>query len=931
MSTRIRQLGEIAILAAVYVVTAWLSITFHVVNGLESLIWVPTGIGFAAVLLRGNRMALGIALGVVVSMLLSIGSVLAGVGVGTVEALAAICGACLLRRAFGFRTALARVRDVLAFVGTSIVLSLVTATLDSGVLVAVGLVEPEHFTSVLSTWWWGYLAANLIVAPLVLTWGTRAPDLLHERRAPVLEVLAFGVAVICVCMYVFYYWGPEVLPGSRMPYLLVVFLLWAGLRFGPRGAAGASFAITAVAILATTAGTGPFAQLPHYLQVFVSVSALMTLILAALQVERLGAVQRKGAILVGALDAIITIDHDARVVEFNPAAENLFGVRARDCIGRDVVPLLIPPRLRGGFREDLARYLRTGASELLGRRDRFRLCRIDGTEFTAEITAMRVPLEGQYLFTAFIRDITIEHAAEVALRESRRLLEERVHERTVELVVANQELKRRDELLRDSQALSHLGSFELDLDHDLLVWSDEMYRIYGRDPATFNPREGFLSCVHPEDRARFEAAMERARVNREPFSFEMRIVRPDGEIRILHSRGRAYVDESDRVLRVTGYSQDITERKLAEEARYRLGEIVESSEDAIIGLSRDGAIESWNHAAEAIFGYTAAEVSGRLATILVAPEHCHELEQLLESVRDGQHLKHYNMLHARRDGTLFEASVTTSAIVDGDGRVIGMSKVVRDISDQKAAEDQIRAALREKEVLLREIHHRVKNNLQVISSLLNLQLSTMPGGDARKALLESQSRIQSMALVHQLLYRSKDLAHIDMLEYLQNLTMRLGKAYEVDAHRVIETVVRAPSIRLDIDRAIPCGLIVNELVTNAFNHAFPGGRPGRIWVTLTQEGDQLALEVRDDGIGIPPSLDIDTAQTFGLQIVRTLAHQLDGTIELVGDSGTAVRVVFPFAAQPATSTELVEPRTDSRDGPPQPSAMHAVGSGRITV
>ncbi len=922
MSTRIRQLGEIAILAAVYVVTAWLSFTFHVVKGLESLIWVPTGIGFAAVLLRGNWMALGIALGVVGSMLLSLHSVSAGLGVGTVEALAAIGGASLLRRAFGFRTALARVRDVLAFVGVSIVLALVTALLDSGVLVAAGLLEPDRFASVSSTWWWGYLAANLIVAPLVLTWGTRAPEPLPERRAPALEVLAFGVSVALVCAYVFYHWGPELLPGSRMPYLLVVLLLWAGLRFGRRGAAAASFAIMAVAILATTAGAGPFAQLPHYLHVFVSVSALMTLILGALQVERFGAVQRKGAILAGALDAIITIDRDARIIEFNPAAENLIGVRARDCIGKDVVPLVIPPRLHGRFREDLARYLQTGASEILGRRERFPLCRSDGTEFTAEITAMRVPIEGQYLFTAFIRDITVEHAAEVALHESRRLLEQRVHERTVELVVANQELKRRDELLRESQALANLGSFERDLDHDLLVWSDEMYRIYGRDPASFNPREGFLSCVHPEDRERVRAAMQRARVNHEPFSFEMRITRPDGEIRILHSRGRTYVGESDGVLRVTGYSQDITERKLAEEARYRLSEIVESSEDAMIGLSRDGAIESWNHGAEAIFGYTAAEVSRRPATLLVPPDRRRELEQLLESVRAGQHLKHYNLLHARRDGTLFEASVTTSAIVDGAGRVIGMSKVVRDISDQKAAEDQIRAALREKEVLLREIHHRVKNNLQVISSLLNLQLSTMPAGEARKALLESQSRIQSMALVHQLLYRSKDLAHIDLLEYLQNLTMRLGKAYEIDAHRLIETVVRAPNIRLDIDRAIPCGLIVNELVTNAFNHAFPGGRPGRISITLTQEADQLALEVRDDGIGIPPNLDIDTAQTLGLQIVRTLAHQLDSTIELMCDSGTTVRVVFPFAARPATSTQLVEPRADSGDDPSRPTAIH---------
>lgn len=903
---RVRHIAEIAILTAVYVVTAQLSYEFHVVSVFESLIWVPTGIAFAAVLLLGNRMALGMVFGVAIAMSWSNRSPIAGIAVGAVEALAAVGAGYVLRRAFGFCLTLGRVRDVLAFVATSFVTSLATALAGTGILVVAGMVEPHRVASAVTNWWWGYLAGNLIVTPLVITWGTRATGD-TERRAPLAEIIAFGLGVLAVCAYVFYDWFPEWLPGSRMPYLLVVFLLWAGLRFGPRGATAASFAISATAIAATVARVGPFAHLPHYLQVFVSISALMTLVLAALEVERLGAVRRKGAILSAALDAIVTIDRDHRIVEFNPAAERLFGVPASEAIGRDVVPLIVPPSLHTGFRADLAGYLRTGASALLGRRERFPLRRADGSEFQAEVAAMRIPIEGEYLFTGFIRDVTAESAAEDVLLESRRLLEERVRERTTELVAANQELERRDELLRESQALAHLGSFERDLEHARLEWSDEMYRIYGREPATFDPNESFLSCIHPDDRARVGALVARSRTVPEPFSFEMRIVRPDGEIRVLHSRGKVHVDEAGRALRVTGYSQDITERKRAEEARYRLGEIVESSHDAIIGLSRDGVIETWNRAAEQIFGYSVAEVTGREATLLVPHDHVDTLEQMLESVRAGRHLGHYNLVHARRDGTRFEASVTTSAIRDREDRVIGMSKVVRDISDQKEAENKLRAALGEKEVLLREIHHRVKNNLQVISSLLNLQVANVPSEEARKRLIESQGRIQSIALVHQLLYRSKDLAHIDLLEYLQSLVLRLGKTYSVESDHPVTATVRAPNTRLDIDCAIPCGLIVNELVTNAFNHAFPDGRRGHVAVTLTHEGRQLVLEVGDDGIGMSPNIDIDTAQTLGLQIVRTLAHQLAGRIELVRDRGTTVRVVFPFTAWHIAADREVEP------------------------
>jgi len=204
---------------------------------------------------------------------------------------------------------------------------------------------------------------------------------------------------------------------------------------------------------------------------------------------------------------------------------------------------------------------------------------------------------------------------------------------------------------------------------------------------------------------------------------------------------------------------------------------------------------------------------------------------------------------------------------------------------------QLRQALADKDVLLREIHHRVKNNLQVIASLLALQ-SSAARPEVRPAFDESRQRIRSMGLVHELLYQSEELASIDFAEYLRRVADSVSNSF--GAHDV-ELVVRAPGVRLDVDAAVPCGLIVNELVTNSFKHAFPD-RSGRIVVSVTLDHDDVLLEVCDDGIGLPASFQLDTARTLGLQIVNALSHQLHGGVEFTRDHGTRFCVRFPRPA-----------------------------------
>ncbi len=215
-----------------------------------------------------------------------------------------------------------------------------------------------------------------------------------------------------------------------------------------------------------------------------------------------------------------------------------------------------------------------------------------------------------------------------------------------------------------------------------------------------------------------------------------------------------------------------------------------------------------------------------------------------------------------------------------------------EIVERQRIEARITASLHEKELLLQEIHHRVKNNLQVISSLLNLQAGYIDDLALREILRESQNRVRSMALVHEKLYRSDDLAHVDLAEYIRNLATFLFRSYTAAAGRV-SLDIQADDVFLSIDAAVPCGLILNELISNALKHAFPGDRKGQIRVELQAgENRQISLIVGDTGIGFPQDFDFENATSLGMQLVQTLVMQLNGTLEIDGTAGSEFRITF---------------------------------------
>jgi PAS domain S-box-containing protein len=337
-------------------------------------------------------------------------------------------------------------------------------------------------------------------------------------------------------------------------------------------------------------------------------------------------------------------------------------------------------------------------------------------------------------------------------------------------------------------------------------------------------------------------------------------------------------------------ARDVTERRRAEDAHSRLKAIVESTDDAVIGVSLEGIIETWNTAAEQLFGYLPEEVIGQRMSLLVPTDLLDEQAQIVEAARSGP-VKHYETRRRRKDGTLVDISLAVSPIRDANGQLIGVSSIARDITEGKMAE-RMMASLKEKEVLLKEVHHRVKNNLQVISSLLNLQAKHVVDRKALEMFKESQNRVRSIALFHERLYQSKDLAHVEAAEYLKNLIDNLLATYGARPSAV-DLRIEPDDVLFGVDVAIPVGLVVNELISNALKHAFPEGKRGRVRVLLHREGqDSYTLQVSDDGIGFPPGLDFRSAPSLGLQLVCTLTEQLGGTIELNSTNGTTFKVTF---------------------------------------
>jgi len=348
--------------------------------------------------------------------------------------------------------------------------------------------------------------------------------------------------------------------------------------------------------------------------------------------------------------------------------------------------------------------------------------------------------------------------------------------------------------------------------------------------------------------------------------------------------------------RITELEQSESQRKRAEEALYAAHvynrSLIEASLDPLVTIGADGKITDVNAATEAVTGYIRSELIGtEFSDYFTEPEQARSGYQ--EVFRAGSVRDHPLELR-HRDGHVTSVLYNASVYRNEERQVVGVFAAARDITKRKQAEGQLHASLREKEILLKEIHHRMKNNMQVISSLLDLQAMASGKQELTELLHESQRRIQVMALIHEKLYNSNDFTRIDMAGYIKSLSQELLQSYQINP-RKIDLIIQTDGVYLDISMAIPCGLILNELISNTLKHAFPEDRHGELQIIMREtRNKEIEIIVLDNGLGMPDDVDIHHPLTVGLHLVSGLVkNQLSGQIKVRRDNGTRFRIIFP--------------------------------------
>jgi PAS domain S-box-containing protein len=417
--------------------------------------------------------------------------------------------------------------------------------------------------------------------------------------------------------------------------------------------------------------------------------------------------------------------------------------------------------------------------------------------------------------------------------------------------------------------------------------------IWGRTCASLqrDPR-CWLDAIHPEDQSRVSEALVKQVWGE--YDEEFRVERPDGSVRWVHDRAFPVRDQSGKVSRIVGIAADITKEKQVEEqlraATVMLSSLINHLHSAVMVEDEARRITHVNEVFNRTFNVPIPPqslfgVDSRLLFIQTA-QFADRLEQIIKAGAPilGEEIEW--------QGRVFLRNYVPLSINDKNHYHLWQ---YQDVTDSRKAEAQIKASLKEKEVLLKEIHHRVKNNLQIISSLLNLQSAEIEDPKASQKFRESQDRVKAMALIHERLYQASDLAKIDFAGYVRSLTGHLMRSYKVSANGV-KLNLEVDSVPMNLDVAIPCGLMINELVSNSLKYAFPQTGENVIHVRFSEENNRmLKLAVHDNGIGFPENQNPEESDSLGLKLVRTLTEQLGGRIQYRNDSGFLCEIEIPQA------------------------------------
>lgn len=410
------------------------------------------------------------------------------------------------------------------------------------------------------------------------------------------------------------------------------------------------------------------------------------------------------------------------------------------------------------------------------------------------------------------------------------------------------------------------------------IWGQQVDELYENKRAWFE-------MIHEEDRKRLEGDLI-DKQKRGDFHEEYRIVRPDGEIRWIEDRAFPIRDEDGDIEKIAGIAEDITERKTIKKERESFFDL---TLDLFALADREGTFIEVNQAFVETLGYSKQELESKPYTEFVHPEDREQTLDAMDKLNEGQRIANFENRYLTNEGNYRWLSWRARP-----GKNV-IYAVARDITEQKQYEKQLQSMIEEKEILLKEVHHRVKNNLQIISSLLDMQRRKVDSEKFGDSLQNSIDRVKSMALIHEQLYQSKHLSSVNLENYLEELVERQIKFRSgSDENVVVNTDIDLGELGLDV--AIPSGLILNELISNALDHGTDDNEELRIDIEFTIENDRKGkIIVYDNGEGFPDDFDIDRTESLGMRIVQSLAeYELEGDVRIENNDGAQVVVTFPI-------------------------------------
>jgi PAS domain S-box-containing protein len=481
---------------------------------------------------------------------------------------------------------------------------------------------------------------------------------------------------------------------------------------------------------------------------------------------------------------------------------------------------------------------------------------------------------------------------------------------------AHAELLERERALRDSEALlglaqeaASIGFWNLDLANGAITWSSGVRAIFGLEPGEGEPDlDGFLGYVYPDD---LDFVREQTSKQLEPMAepravYVYRIIDRSGELRYLEHIGRQRLDRSGNILGLYGSIQDITERRLSEEAIRRseskfqelvngmqVGVLLQGPRAEIL-LSNPKALELLGLSEDQLLGRTSFDPSWNVIHKDGSPfpGASHPVPQVLATRRSVHDVE--MGVYRPSSGDRVWLSVDAEPLLDDSGDVSEVLCTLIDITERRAASEKVKALLREKEIILKEVHHRIKNNMGTIGSLLSIQSEASVDAGAKATLLDASGRVQSMMVLYDKLYRSEGSASISARDYLPSLVEEIARLFP--GRESVSLEVEVEDLILGAKLLSVLGLLVNELLANAMKHAFVGREGGRVAVRLARLGaggeGRLSLVFEDDGVGIPEAAALESARGFGMQLVRMLVEQIGGSLSIERGGGTRFIVEF---------------------------------------